>query len=56
MKKKKRVYSKSFFLSLNKLNYITKPWKEIVYPSGQNYFSSQPLSRTLRDRDNGGAG
>ena len=22
---------------------ITKPWREIVYPSGQNYFSSQTL-------------
>ena len=22
---------------------LTKPWREIVYPSGQNYFSSQSL-------------
>jgi len=25
----------------------TKPWREIVYPSGQNYFSSQPLVQIL---------
>jgi len=32
------------FKTYQQTNCLTKPWREIVYPSGQNYFSSQPLA------------
>ena len=32
------------------LKHLTKPWREIVYPSGRNYFSSQPLYHSHRKR------